>query len=63
MRDATCALRSSDPARWTDLLRSHGYELEECSTHCLHNATSDWQQCPLYRDGTPRPLHYRGVPL
>ena len=50
LRPATCLRRKSNPRRWNTELAKLGVSVSEDDCHCLHNTTSSWERCPLFRE-------------
>ncbi|MCA9671294.1 MAG: hypothetical protein KC503_37110 [Myxococcales bacterium] len=52
LRDGVCSLRRTAPARYAEMLRNAGVEIDheaEVDCRCLHNLDASWPNCPLYR--------------
>jgi hypothetical protein len=53
LREATCALRSSNPDKWNQVLRCEGIDVDHDDVHCPQNLEGSYHRCPLYIERNP----------
>ncbi|MBZ0264988.1 hypothetical protein K8I28_09995 [bacterium] len=49
LREVRCQLRSSNPEKYTRILRNMGEAADPENCECPRNHLGDWEECPLHR--------------